>query len=543
MKPKKRYQQTQSGRLFMRDKDHRDIVYQDKYHNALLWKDKDGKESTWVRYPRKTCLCWIGKEFVILDVDRRCVHFISRELGQRNFSCIFLEDLAVLYNSWSYNEMWMKVSEDGQIWNPIEKYGGVINTQPFSRDCTFGYSKSSMTDAEGYWEVISIEKVHYYKDVEGAWKREVSNASFRYKEYRYGNTTATPIGYTHNGIIVAHDLNVEYSTPISNHNVSIFLIDNNFNQTYLGEIENISGFVLGSLRPKYYSNAEDIQFCQKGSFMAMIVYVSMRVRPGSYSDYWQTVAILFGSADNGATWSRKEIFRGEVIIGGSSHTDRFRLIYRKDKFYCYAYDNGNSYCMCYSSTNGIDWYQVNLPEYVDVPIEQNPSGYYSSQYPAHQSVRLKVLQSAPSGSDANANFIDSFTHQYVNGSNENTSLIDFLNGEQTNVSNKEEHLCFIANGYLFYFDNMALVCNDYCYAIQLASTTDEQSFEHLMEGDYCYRGTTPPEYPYWNPYTQYNVGDIVIYGDKFECLIANKNQVPREESIYWRKKDELYTDI
>lgn len=524
----------------MRDKDHRDVVYQDKYHNALLWKEENGKESVWVRYPRKMNIVSLdAQSYAVLDVDRRCLHYLLKTTVQRSNDIIPLEDLLVYYDYYGSIPT-MYISEDGQIWKEIQGVSAVINGHAFDRHSAFAYQRRNITDSEGNWNVIDITRVDFYKDSEGEWKTSNSSASFKYRRGRNaGNYGATPIGNTHNGIIVIHDvLTQDMPYPYPQHPVEVYHIDSHLNQTYLGEFY-ASNEAIDTFNVKYHTNKQGIQFCQKGSFMCIAVVSNFRTRDTSSYSYYKDKVILYGSSDNGATWTGQEIYdtpeHTQYEYWNSSER-WFRLIYIKTKFYFYFYDHSNANCQCWASDTGSNWYQVNLPEYVDVPVEQNPSGYNTAQNPTQTTVRLKVLTSAPSGEGGNASFLTSFyypTNQYT----DLTSQYEFLNGEQTNVSNKEEHLCFVADGYLFYFDNMALVCNDNCYAIQLASTTDEQSFEHLMEGDYCYRGTTPPIYPYWNPYTQYNVGDIVIYGDTFECLIANKNQVPRAESIYWRKQE------
>ena len=543
MKPKKRYQQTQSGRLFMRDKDHRDVVYQDKYHNALLWKEENGKESVWVRYPRRTCILNVGENHIaMLDVDRRCIHKFFQELGQRTQYIIPFKNLLVYVNYYG-NIPTLKVSEDGQVWYPVQGISEVINSHSFDDDSVYVYSRSTVTDSEGRWAVLGVTRVQFYKDSDGNWKTSTSYRSFKYASPRTNTSpTVMPLDATHNGLIVIHDVvTQEMDYPYPQHPVEVYQIDSHLNQTYLGEFFVSGEAISASFNVQYHTNARGLQLCQKGSFLCLAVVGGFRTRKQGDYAYFIDKVTLYGSSDNGATWVGQEVYRSREhnqYEGGWNSSERyFRLIYRKSKFYLYFYHPFLNNFQCWASDTGCgDFYQVNLPEYVDVPIEQNPSGYYSAQYPSHQTVRLKLLQPAPNGSDGNANFLNAFTlvlYQYQDF----ISIMDFLNGEQTDVSNKEEHLCFVADGYLFYFDNMALVCNDNCYAIQLASTTDEQSFEHLMEGDYCYRGTTPPIYPYWNPYTQYNVGDIVIYGDTFECLIANKNQVPRAESIYWRKQE------
>ena len=57
MKPRQREPQKQTSRLFLRTKDHRDVIYQDKYHNAI-WANTDeiDDELVWLKYPKNALL-------------------------------------------------------------------------------------------------------------------------------------------------------------------------------------------------------------------------------------------------------------------------------------------------------------------------------------------------------------------------------------------------------------------------------------------------------------------------------------------------------
>lgn len=490
MKPKKRYQQTQSGRLFLRKRDHRDIVLDDKYHNGMYFEDEEGKH-IWVRYPRRACVvCLDAQKKALLDVDRRCIHYLLNTSGLR-FNCIIpLENFLVYYDYYGYEPI-VRISEDGQIWKTTQGISSIINSHTFDRESSFVYGLQNTTDAEGRWTVLNVTRIAYTKDDEGNWNVTTRSNTFKYRRGIDGQYVAKPIGSTHDGLIVIHDNVQGQEMPIPQHEVGVYKIDADLNQTLLGTFY-ASNILYSSLNVKYETNSQGITFCQKGSFMAIAVVGPFYIRQYGDYVYYKDKVILYGSSDNGATWTGQEIYdtpEHNQWQGWSGQEKWFRLIYRKTKFFFYFYDNTQTNCQCWASEYGHDWYQLNMPEYVDVPIEQNPSGYNTAQTPTHQTVRLKVATNAPSGSDANAVFRSSFSYpnqQY----NDLTSIVDFTNGEQTNVSNKDEHLCFVADGYLFYFDNMILVCNENCYAIQLGTTTDEQSFEHLMEGDYCYQGTT-----------------------------------------------------
>lgn len=505
MRPKKRELQRQRGRMFLRSKDHRDIVYNDNYYNGMLWVDENGEETIWHRYPQKCALEYVGNDVGIIDLKRAFRYSAFNITGQQSMWVQHLHDFTLVQYSYASSPRTSFITKDGVNWKQI--------TLPYVCRYIFNDNSVCSFEASPYGNNISGNVVNILEDENGDYYTQTS--SFSFLSPYSGNY---PIGDTHNGLLVLlEDRDSVVGDTIT---LKIYRISNELTFDYLGDIE----------RAPFVFNHRGILFKRRGSF-----YTFARVYTISYGNPYNPTRndciTAYGSADDGHTWSEPYGIYRSPDRGQYSGWDATNIYYaniclRNGRFLVYYCNNENQYCECHASSNGSSWYQINMPQYVTVPIEQNPSGYGTKDTPTYQNIRVVIdrrdglpdLPPLDVSADLRLMLADINDRAYADGE----------------VSEDEDYMIFNNGNYIVCFDNEALTVTEDSFALEVGSSLNP--YEYLMEGDYCYRGGEPSPYPYWNPYTEYQIGEIVNYGNLWICLTANKGIAPIE-GTYWH----LYT--
>lgn len=154
MNPKKRLRQSQSGRLYLRRKDHREIILNDIYHNAMwLKKTKDDgteqDELVWAKFPDR---CFLYRtRFPVASTSGAMSSFdIDRQFSTSAFlnmsynsKCIKLKDFVVIPYYYGANFNYLRITKDGAIFkqkvSPVD-YGS--NYYRFGGNSIIGFSQS-----------------------------------------------------------------------------------------------------------------------------------------------------------------------------------------------------------------------------------------------------------------------------------------------------------------------------------------------------------------------------------------------------------------
>lgn len=517
MKPKTRYPQKQERRLYLRDNDHRDIILNDAYVNALWLKKDDKDELVWQRYPRLYNIMFMRDAsgstartyYNVLDIDREFAHSIRWSNNSQTKGLIKLDDLMVLHSGTEP----MYLSFNGLNWSKMSKeVSGLAYAKKYGNDNSFLIA----WEGESGITQISFKKVHFEIDEE---TKDITMYE-GYIDYRFPYTI---YGFrylcdTANGMLII----TRHYSP---------------NRYAIYELTDEGVLLCDSRESDYYyqMDASNTKGCRKGSFYAYAWHNSFR-QGGSYCNN-----IVVSVSNNMTDWIPTTVFRRTNASGYS--TPYFHLLQRNGYFYLYVVSDGNLFA--WKSATGSEWIELNLLDYVDVKCVT--SGSYVS--PAFDTIRIVLKASAeiPNDNIPYVGITDLFDENYNWGFGQD-SFNNLLMQDGAYAENDEEYLGL--NGWIsgvycaVYFDNMIFTPSEHNLFLLSGSFDENNGIEYIMEGDYCVPdiGYT---YPYWNPTIDYVIGDIVTYGGLWKCLTGNKNKPPTE-GTYWIKykkeiKDELHT--
>lgn len=517
MKPKKRIQQYQSSRLFLRNKDHREVVYNDTYHNILYANEIDDPEDpddekkkltgiVWKRYPRLYFMSLISvfEQFVgyhiyhfTVDIDRQYVYDDGHNLfGHGGTRSGYYPKLKDYWFAGSGNPTWFVYrANDGIEFNyndPIDisgnRYGtnGLINYGVISGS-NYNYNIRLLKEKDDGTIIINNEITF--------------QRTFEYNVFYLGPTNDGALFMSTN----------IYSTESTVYIYKIHGYPDFLPEVYVDIVEEIF--------PGSIHNVSSIRYCRKGSFLAIaIVYASYS---GGLRHH---KAVIWSTMNDGETINKQGFIELTMDSMYNDECIRTKLVERNGWFYFYGSVGGGK-CYGWKSLDGINWTALNLPPYLDVPTITEGNLVYPA---VPEKYRIVIdPDNTPDDYEYTIRFWDLIISDEMFG---------FKNGDHiTKMDMTDEDYLYMAYANIhFYIDNMIFLQseNNFCFQISTGGVRTGVP-DTLLEGDYCYSGGTI--LPYWDPYTVYAIGDLVSYGKTWKCKTSNKN-VPPTEGIYWTAK-------
>lgn len=474
MKPRQRVQQKQSSRLYLRTKDHRDVIYQDMYHNAI-WGNTENidDELSWVKYPNHALMT---KYFGWMDVDRQFEYCINNGGGGghsvriRKLEC----GLIVRERFYSTNNWDAYVSEDGIVWQEITDSGYQNYTNHFGEDgfCRVETIISGSTALR--WEA---HIVRFVKDEEdGLWHAQ-------YRNYTYGQGENPPIIFP-----VCHDSDGIIACQQVRYNTNPVVYD----ETYIkinwnGIVEsrtqsfNISlSFPMGG----YAGSPETIRYCKNGDKLACAFYAFNSADGYNYP-------IVRTSSDDGYTWTTSQF--GKAIYYNYTYVYKLALFCRQGNFYfmigCGYPDRDGAWkaneTVMFASYGGTDWTQQQISAYADVDVLQEGGQGIVDNPSIGQSIRIAADPQNTSGYDYM--LMDLLGDQTLLDYGDFNLMVS--KGEIVEPS-EEDFWATFTNGTIYaYFDNRSLQSSENNFAWQQTSyNASKDGAEYLQTGDYCVEG-------------------------------------------------------
>lgn len=559
MIPRKRIEQKQTSRILMRTKYFRDVIFGDKYTNAIMMKTKDEGEASatdkivWARYPKKAAIGFLNSGSYIgsHDLNYAIGHYTSAVTGQRTGTIIKLDDIVVYANAYSLATVW--VTKDGLIWKRA-KYNGSYDI-PFSisDERRVGKRSTGTFSCDYNNSIIYCTTSTYEEDENGEWiitrKSTSLNTITEFGEI-LAITLFQPIwiGNTRHGSLLA--ISTKVNSSASDFKYRILEVNEDSQFTYKSDLPNLK------LYDEYGELSDSRYFAINNGNVTMFVYIGKK-RNWAISEYVDGSCIynivVAVTSNFGLTFSIQEIFHySGTWYGRSAFYRPYDIFYRNGYYHVVVVDG--AYNVHHFRAEARDqyeslllWQEIEHAPYQDIELVSGCGALYVSEPLAYQ-VRLHYTDNAEYNSSIYPNIRlrnCMYTPNDIGLGNRAYSHLDsgylnvfFEDGELS----EDTGICFECSGYNIYMEH-PFENSEKSFAVQLRSYFTYEQEEPLKDGDYCYAGDGPgprpePEIPYWNPYTRYYPGDVVMYTYKWECLVANKRDIPPEESIYWTKKED-----
>ena len=122
MKPRLRTEQKQTSRMYFRKHDHRDIIFDDAYSNAMWCNTEDIEDVlTWVKYPKMASMSAYSGFMGWMDIDRQFSFGINAGGGSRTVTMYKLNNgLSIVQDAYTnVGNSKVYVTKDGIVWNDI----------------------------------------------------------------------------------------------------------------------------------------------------------------------------------------------------------------------------------------------------------------------------------------------------------------------------------------------------------------------------------------------------------------------------------------
>lgn len=507
MKPRERKPQAQSSRMFLHNRDHRDAIYNDIYHNAM-WANTENidDELVWVKYPNNGLLVSSDyRRIGWIDIDRQFSYGVGASHGSNWMSqMIQLDDITVVWQYLSASTNYILVTEDGVVWQHIPWRGGTVVKGDTFNAYKFGYDNTIVTVyPDDYWhgggDRKHVETWHFVKDDDTEkWSIEYNQAIITEPTINWG-TELRYLGCVEDGCIIGKDV---VSGSGSGLRWQFFTYELHADGTTILLSDPVPSL---DMHP-HFGSAGKIRVCQQGSRLFYSTILCYRF--DNQQHYNQCMACM--SMDGGATWNETILF-GYRYYADYGTNDRLDMCVRDDRVmvifgqYTNKEGSGAGSLHIYDTLTGTAWDEVPLPTWVDVPLLTEPSG--QGVTPASQET-LRIAVRPQETSDYDTTFFNMIpANQRGNVMNNGAGNVLYQKGKFD--ENKEFYLNFgFGNGYHAFFDNRYLAENARSFAwIDTGYNSQMPEYEqadYVMNGDYCvpYESQTfdPYQYPFWDYY-------------------------------------------
>lgn len=513
MKPRERKPQTQSSRLYLRNKDHREVIFNDMYHNAMWANVGDiHDELVWVKYPKKALMFWNYPTFGWMDVDRQFQYAVKIGGGQRGGRLVRQHNgIILLFDSYGgLGTAYILASDDGITWQNITSkfsfYPDMQNTAPLGEDST------AYTFGDDYWhgggDKAHINWTRVYKDDDGEFQVEqeshVLDCDTSWLDwYRIGQY----VGTVNDKFIVVKEV-LDYNAHSNQQ--WFFSIDRS------GHVEMLSDPVPQPTWMRYFNDKMTVtqQGIGAGARLFMVTASCM-----SYDQWstWTSQITAWTSMDGGRTWNKEVLFGGNTLPdydnqhGGVQH--RIEIFNRDGEIFilfgqaCNKEGSGWHEVHLYSTLTGTSWSEIPLPKWVDMPVIHEPSGR-GLQPASQETIRVAIRPNETSGQDYNMfdllesqNNVSNFAHKLMDFQHGN---IMWQDGELKELKDTDFYMVIGFNPML-YFDNRYMAESSKAFAWYTTDVdTQMDGADYIQNGDYCVAYNPvpfdPSPYPFWDYY-------------------------------------------
>jgi len=506
MNPKKRLRQKQTHRLFFRDNDHRDVVYNNNYINIIMFNGNASQNLVsaeyayrttktlyynFTRLPSKCLITSIysrSNDIVNIgyyDIDRDTFHMFDWNASIGNKCFRKLKDYIITETAWSSSSY--AITKDGAIWSYVQiPTGGIGNLYNWT---TYGPNENMIAEvwypSSDYDNRVSIGVYEFYE--QGDNKDGRGKVQMRY-------STAT-----HNLGVKQGELRFVEKMWIQNRQGGVLMcyvpVDMNYVVLYrvtLSSAERMgiisppsSAFQAYAIVDSYSSMVA--RYNEDGSD-TLVICSDHSVRNGNeYHKY----LVAYASNDGGHNWTSTRLINN-FYYGAYPNAWENKVCVRKGIFYLYASQYGIRNLHVFKSSNGVNWTELSMPSYIEIKVKKD--GQCVNNNPSYDKVRIKMRTDSPNSSDARTQNVDcwdaflSATSQgrdYFYGPANKLGNLMMENGK---VVENDSWVSFRMYDTYFYFDNPELTPNDNCFVIYGVPMSESLGNEIVMAEDYCVKG-------------------------------------------------------
>ena len=489
MKPRQREPQKQTSRLFLRTKDHRDVIYQDKYHNAI-WANTDeiDDELVWLKYPKNALLntYYVGYgTFGWMDVDRQFQY--ARHFGGAVRGRLFSLECGIVVNVAQVSSSYQlfSISDDGIVWQDMRSE----NMNPYGLDyfhfgedglCWIKISDAIVQDE--YWPLdhagYVVGVVTFSKNEEtGRFVCELHQYSFpdvvRTVQFVCNTKQGCIINTTYGGIYDSSD-------NIGAREYTYWHIDH-------AGVKNQKYYALWATNSIWDNLARTNNLNSNGFAYAKVdndcyCIVSTANKHTKYGTTYTYRIQVLHSGDLGDTWDGEALWELTLYSPQTFSMTLNIHVCANEVFalWATAQANGNK-CHMFSTTDGLTWSEVALPTWLDVPVV-NGGGSGVKQTPSVNTLRIAV---DPQNTSDYQLQLGNILGDPRWDSNARGMSIMFSDGELVKESDDVVRFCFGQtgnDGYMVFFDNKYLAENARAFAWQ--NTTPSDIPDILQQYDY-----------------------------------------------------------
>lgn len=446
MKPRQREQQKQSARMYLRKHDHRDVIYDDKYHNAIWANTEDiDDELVWVKYAKNAMISQ-SDTFGWFDIDRQ-FRYANNQMGNQSYSYeYYLEEPDITILIWGYyiNSAKLYYTKDGVCWKDITPTGG-LNVLGSWQILKFGENGiCTVSNGTVSGGIYYVRKMIFEYDEESD-EVIITTATNSYA------TTYSRIYFlcnTQTGIIVWEGSNTGGNNPVF-YTVYSHIEADGTRTTTEQSMSNRS--ILGS-------SCRALAYCKNDNHCCAILW-GERIHEQYTGRVEQCVEVMC-THDNGMTWHGQTI--SDVSQANSYYVgDAADLFYRNGYFYAIysVHVFGSWKTHLYKSQYGITWDEVVLPTWVDLPLIQGGGTGVANPSPK-ETLRVAIDPLNTSNYDVSMNYLIPFNarnlgiHNLMGGDFAANNIL-YQDGEITE-NNSFWYMMYNSGTYGAYFDTEQL---------------------------------------------------------------------------------------
>lgn len=490
MKPKTREPQKQSSRLYFRRRDHREVIMDEMYHNAI-WLTKEEEDEkidklVWVKYPKEQIMAmangsggWLGW----YDPNRQFQYGIEMG-GPNNVSKIWQLDgldcalCSVVYGDGSNSNSAYYVTTDGMTWHTVKNrpLSGVFPNAVYFGNKGFCYY-SGITN--GMYDVYVSELEH---DEENDTWHFINNI-LHISGAALGSLMF--ICNTNEGAIFMEY--TEFNDNSGNRvcEVQYVKIDREGNRHEgFHELQQWN-------QPYPVRSSRGWDYCKMNNVCCYIHCA--RENQNKYVNYWFYRIVVTTTNDFGETINT-HIF--ETWEDNDYYQGRFSIFCRDNTVYVVYGNYLEKKFHMYKTADGVEWEEVMLPSWIDLPVIKEEGGA-AVDYSFEDEVRIAIRpDECPSYKMTMYNLLPfaSGGGGWARGNNKTLNRssygIQFKDGEIVKAEDTEFFVVFGNDLYswMAYFDNEYLASSTLATAWSNSNIVEVEGYgETIQDNDYVVR--------------------------------------------------------